>query len=65
MDVNRMDDDSSRRTGFIAEEGIIFMPYWMMQNLCLQEEEGDVVTMKNVSHICQAATSHEGFYGYF
>ncbi|KAL3350813.1 hypothetical protein AABB24_023302 [Solanum stoloniferum] len=32
---------------FIAEEGMIYMPYWMMENLCLQE--GDIVTVKNVT----------------
>ncbi|KAK4378207.1 hypothetical protein RND71_000069 [Anisodus tanguticus] len=32
---------------FIAEEGMIYMPYWMMQNLFLQE--GDIVTVKNVT----------------
>ncbi|KAJ0260543.1 hypothetical protein HA466_0067320 [Hirschfeldia incana] len=32
---------------FIAEEGMIYMPYWMMQNLLLQE--GDIVTVKNVT----------------
>ncbi|XP_015161206.1 ubiquitin fusion degradation protein 1 homolog isoform X1 [Solanum tuberosum] len=32
---------------FIAEEGMIHMPYWMMENLCLQE--GDIVTVKNVT----------------
>ncbi|CAL5326153.1 unnamed protein product [Camellia sinensis] len=26
---------------FIAEEGMIYMPYWMMENLLLQE--GDIV----------------------
>ncbi|WOK92915.1 hypothetical protein Cni_G01607 [Canna indica] len=32
---------------FIAEEGMIYMPYWMMQNLLLQE--GDVVRVKNTT----------------
>ncbi|XP_010555256.1 PREDICTED: ubiquitin fusion degradation protein 1 homolog [Tarenaya hassleriana] len=32
---------------FIAEEGMIYMPYWMMQNLLLQE--GDIVKVKNVT----------------
>ncbi|XP_071691341.1 uncharacterized protein [Rutidosis leptorrhynchoides] len=32
---------------FIAEEGMIYMPYWMMENLLLQE--GDVVRVKNVT----------------
>ncbi|KAI3780857.1 hypothetical protein L2E82_10850 [Cichorium intybus] len=32
---------------FIAEEGLIYMPYWMMQNLLLQE--GDIVRVKNVT----------------
>ncbi|XP_027355898.1 ubiquitin fusion degradation protein 1 homolog [Abrus precatorius] len=32
---------------FIADEGTIYVPYWMMQNLLLQE--GDTVRVKNVS----------------
>ncbi|KAF2567028.1 hypothetical protein F2Q68_00027181 [Brassica cretica] len=32
---------------FIAEEGMIYMPYWMMQNLLLQE--GDIVRVRNVT----------------
>lgn len=32
---------------FIAEEGLIYMPYWMMENLLLQE--GDVVRVKNAT----------------
>eukprot|EP01025_Chloroclados_australasicus_P000381 TRINITY_DN1020_c0_g1_i2.p1 TRINITY_DN1020_c0_g1~~TRINITY_DN1020_c0_g1_i2.p1 ORF type:complete len:390 (-),score=44.15 TRINITY_DN1020_c0_g1_i2:234-1244(-) len=32
---------------FIAEEGMVYMPYWMMQNLLLQE--GDLVRLRNVS----------------
>ncbi|KAK8658484.1 hypothetical protein V6N13_036690 [Hibiscus sabdariffa] len=32
---------------FIAEEGVIYMPYWMMENLLLQE--GDVVRVKNAT----------------
>uniref|UniRef100_A0A6N2L6V5 V-type proton ATPase proteolipid subunit n=1 Tax=Salix viminalis TaxID=40686 RepID=A0A6N2L6V5_SALVM len=32
---------------FIAEEGMIYMPYWMMENLLLQE--GDTVRVKNVT----------------
>ncbi|KAL3614009.1 hypothetical protein CASFOL_042083 [Castilleja foliolosa] len=32
---------------FIAEEGLIYMPYWMMENLLLQE--GDIVKVKNVT----------------
>lgn len=32
---------------FIAEEGMIYMPYWMMENLLLQE--GDIVRVKNVA----------------
>ncbi|KAI3732252.1 hypothetical protein L1987_63454 [Smallanthus sonchifolius] len=32
---------------FIAEEGLIYMPYWMMENLLLQE--GDIVRVKNVT----------------
>ncbi|KAD6795710.1 hypothetical protein E3N88_06606 [Mikania micrantha] len=32
---------------FIAEEGMVYMPYWMMANLVLQE--GDIVRVKNVT----------------
>ncbi|XP_019157516.1 PREDICTED: ubiquitin fusion degradation protein 1 homolog isoform X1 [Ipomoea nil] len=32
---------------FIAEEGMIYMPYWMMENLLLQE--GDFIRVKNVA----------------
>ncbi|XP_020872720.1 ubiquitin fusion degradation protein 1 homolog isoform X2 [Arabidopsis lyrata subsp. lyrata] len=32
---------------FIAEEGVIYMPYWMMQNLLLQE--GNIVRVRNVT----------------
>ncbi|XP_078158749.1 uncharacterized protein LOC144554301 [Carex rostrata] len=32
---------------FTAEEGMIYMPYWMMQNLLLQE--GDIIMVKNVT----------------
>ncbi|WCJ40889.1 ubiquitin fusion degradation 1 [Euphorbia peplus] len=32
---------------FIAEEGMIYMPYWMMENLLLQE--GDIVRLKNAT----------------
>ncbi|EER19967.1 conserved hypothetical protein [Perkinsus marinus ATCC 50983] len=32
---------------FTAEEGFCYIPYWMMQNLVLQE--GDIVRVKNVS----------------
>ncbi|XP_054776140.1 uncharacterized protein LOC129284642 [Prosopis cineraria] len=32
---------------FIAEEGMIYMPYWMMENMLLQE--GDIVKLKNVT----------------
>ncbi|KAL2537711.1 ubiquitin fusion degradation 1 [Forsythia ovata] len=32
---------------FIAEEGVIYMPYWMMENLLLQE--GDFVGVKNMT----------------
>ncbi|XP_078448384.1 ubiquitin fusion degradation 1 [Wolffia australiana] len=32
---------------FIAEEGMIYMPYWMMENMLLQE--GDTVKVKNVA----------------
>jgi ubiquitin fusion degradation protein 1 len=32
---------------FVAEEGMIIMPYWMMQNMLLQE--GDTVRVKNTT----------------
>ena len=32
---------------FVAEEGVVYMPHWMMQNLLLQV--GDMVKFKNVS----------------
>lgn len=32
---------------FTAEEGRVYMPYWMMQNLCLQD--GEVASFSNVS----------------
>ncbi|KAG0466661.1 hypothetical protein HPP92_018241 [Vanilla planifolia] len=32
---------------FIAEEGMVYVPYWMMQNLLLQE--GDTVQIKNAT----------------
>ncbi|KAK7830752.1 uncharacterized protein LOC112008916 [Quercus suber] len=32
---------------FIADEGLIYLPYWMMENMLLQE--GDVVQLKNAS----------------
>lgn len=32
---------------FIADEGKIYIPFWMMRNLLL--EEGDLVTIENVS----------------
>ncbi|KAK9677785.1 hypothetical protein RND81_11G166800 [Saponaria officinalis] len=32
---------------FIAEEGLIYMPYWMMENMLLHE--GDIVQVKNVT----------------
>jgi hypothetical protein len=32
---------------FVAEEGMIYMPYWMMQNLLLQE--GDIVRVKSAT----------------
>ncbi|KAJ0974197.1 hypothetical protein J5N97_016162 [Dioscorea zingiberensis] len=32
---------------FIAEEGMVYMPYWMMQNMLLQE--GDTVGVKNAT----------------
>ncbi|XP_028752489.1 ubiquitin fusion degradation protein 1 homolog [Neltuma alba] len=32
---------------FIAEEGMVYMPYWMMENMLLQE--GDIVKLKNAT----------------
>ncbi|XP_071719630.1 uncharacterized protein [Rutidosis leptorrhynchoides] len=32
---------------FIADEGLIYIPYWMMENMLLQE--GDIVNIKNAS----------------
>ncbi|XP_077232752.1 uncharacterized protein LOC143870938 [Tasmannia lanceolata] len=32
---------------FIADEGMIYLPYWMMQNMLLQE--GDIVHVKNAT----------------
>ncbi|KAL2898950.1 Ubiquitin recognition factor in ER-associated degradation protein 1 [Bienertia sinuspersici] len=32
---------------FVADEGLIYLPYWMMQNMLLQE--GDIVQVKNAS----------------
>ncbi|KAI3450370.1 hypothetical protein Pfo_007035 [Paulownia fortunei] len=32
---------------FIADEGLIYLPYWMMENMLLQE--GDIVRVKNAS----------------
>ncbi|XP_044483258.1 ubiquitin fusion degradation protein 1 homolog isoform X2 [Mangifera indica] len=32
---------------FIADEGLIYLPYWMMENLLLQE--GDIVKVRNTS----------------
>ncbi|KAM7522174.1 hypothetical protein LguiA_012076 [Lonicera macranthoides] len=32
---------------FVADEGIIYLPYWMMENMLLQE--GDIVNVKNSS----------------
>ncbi|XP_047328578.1 ubiquitin recognition factor in ER-associated degradation protein 1-like isoform X2 [Impatiens glandulifera] len=32
---------------FVAEEGMVYMPYWMMENLLLQE--GDIIRVKNVT----------------
>ncbi|KAL9238756.1 hypothetical protein vseg_013136 [Gypsophila vaccaria] len=32
---------------FVADEGLIFLPYWMMENMLLQE--GDIVQVKNAS----------------
>ncbi|KAI4367696.1 hypothetical protein MLD38_023403 [Melastoma candidum] len=48
-----LQNDSAERVShcgvleFIAEEGMIYMPYWMMENLLLQE--GDFVKVKNVT----------------
>jgi len=32
---------------FVAEEGMVYMPYWMMQNLLI--EEGDVINIKSAT----------------
>ncbi|PRW59790.1 ubiquitin fusion degradation 1-like protein isoform X1 [Chlorella sorokiniana] len=32
---------------FVADEGMVYMPYWMMENLLLQE--GDVVTLRSAT----------------
>ncbi|XP_022752731.1 ubiquitin recognition factor in ER-associated degradation protein 1-like [Durio zibethinus] len=32
---------------FVADEGLIYVPYWMMENMLLQE--GDIVQVKNAS----------------
>ncbi|XWS74117.1 hypothetical protein CRYUN_Cryun02cG0188000 [Craigia yunnanensis] len=32
---------------FVADEGLIYLPYWMMENMLLQE--GDIVQVKNAS----------------
>ncbi|KAI5665992.1 hypothetical protein M9H77_15845 [Catharanthus roseus] len=32
---------------FVADEGLIYLPYWMMENMLLQE--GDIVNIKNAS----------------
>ncbi|CAN1808728.1 Ubiquitin recognition factor in ER-associated degradation protein 1 [Linum perenne] len=32
---------------FVAEEGLIYLPYWMMENMLLQE--GDLVKLRNAS----------------
>eukprot|EP00899_Mesostigma_viride_P027218 jgi/Mesvir1/7681/Mv11651-RA.1 len=32
---------------FVADEGLVYMPYWMMENLLLQE--GDIVTFKSAT----------------
>ncbi|KAJ8750477.1 hypothetical protein K2173_015621 [Erythroxylum novogranatense] len=32
---------------FIADEGLVYLPYWMMENMLLQE--GDIVTLRNAS----------------
>ncbi|CAB4290021.1 unnamed protein product [Prunus armeniaca] len=48
-----LQNDSAERVShcgvleFIAEEGMIYMPYWMMENMLLQE--GDIVRVKNVT----------------
>ncbi len=38
---------SSQQLEFVAEEGVVYMPHWMMQNMLLQV--GDMVKFKNVS----------------
>ncbi|XP_022755796.1 ubiquitin fusion degradation protein 1 homolog isoform X2 [Durio zibethinus] len=35
------------RLEFVADEGLIYLPYWMMENMLLQE--GDIVQVKNAS----------------
>ncbi|KAF5946909.1 hypothetical protein HYC85_017137 [Camellia sinensis] len=51
---------------FIAEEGMIYMPYWMMENLLLQE--GDIVRVKNMTlpkgTYVKAATPYKRLLGY-
>lgn len=32
---------------FVADEGVVYLPFWMMENLCLQE--GQMVEFENVS----------------
>lgn len=48
--TNRNRNDRSTHCGvleFVAEEGVIYIPYWMMSNLLL--EEGDIVHIENVT----------------
>lgn len=50
FNVTNRSSGSSSHCGvleFIAEEGLMYMPYWMMQNLAIQE--GDTVKVRNVS----------------
>ena len=32
---------------FVADEGVAYLPYWMMENLCLQE--GEIAKIRSVS----------------
>ena len=32
---------------FVADEGVVYLPFWMMENLCLQE--GQMVEFQNIS----------------
>jgi ubiquitin fusion degradation protein 1 len=48
--ITNKNGDRTTHTGvleFIADEGKVYIPFWMMRNLLLQE--GDLVTIENVS----------------